>query len=258
MAGHRASIGDRDDPDVAEADDLAVILKPQREGCGVGPIRTAAGWIGGAEDKGTLLNAHAVEVHGDAGGPNQTAVLGENRSDKLDGVALPFAGRAGRIGAWGMLAINSPGLAVGVGDILIRVEDLNLILANEEDAAVAAILAAFQVGAWRCPPLEMKPAGAEGRASDEVVFPRPDFEVIARENPVRGQPGGEVLSFEEDDGTGGRSGDDLGGGQGSYDGRLGSGAIIEGPAKNGGRLFVKGRGPRRKIRVHRLGLSRGA
>ena len=63
-----------------------------------------------------------------------------------DVVGLPLARRARGVDQRRVLAVDRAAPAVGVGRVLIAVEDLDLVAAEEEDAAVAAALAvAFDV-----------------------------------------------------------------------------------------------------------------
>ena len=57
----------------------------------------------------------------------QLAVGVEPRAAKGDVIGLPFAGRARGVGERGILAVNGPGLAVGIGIGLVRIDDLQLI-----------------------------------------------------------------------------------------------------------------------------------
>src|SRR5262249_49825833 len=51
----------------------------------------------------------------------------------------------------GILAINRPGLSVGVRLGLVRIEDLDLKLAHQKYAAIAAVLTLAPRGVRRCP-----------------------------------------------------------------------------------------------------------
>src|SRR5439155_19986067 len=64
----------------------------------------------------------------------------ESRSREDDVVALPGAGLARRVHERWILAVHRRGLAVGVRRVVVAVEHLNLELAEQEDAAVAASL----------------------------------------------------------------------------------------------------------------------
>ena len=57
----------------------------------------------------------------------QLAVLVEAGAAKGDVIRLPLAGRSRGVGERRILAVDGPGLAVGVGIGLVRVEDLQLI-----------------------------------------------------------------------------------------------------------------------------------
>ena len=72
-----------------------------------------------------------------------------------DVVRLPLAGRARGVEQGRILAVDRAGLAVGVGVGLVRVQHLDLELAHQEDAAVAAILA-LTLGRARRGPLDVE------------------------------------------------------------------------------------------------------
>ena len=66
---------------------------------------------------------------------------GETRRGKDDVVGLPFAGRARDIHERRILSVHRGGLAVGIREVVIAVEHLDLELAQQEHTAVAAPLA---------------------------------------------------------------------------------------------------------------------
>ena len=88
-----------------------------------------------------VLDQHAVLEHGDVGGLDEVLVLVELRGLEDDVVALPLARLAAAVDQRRILAVDRPGLAVGVRDVVIRVQHLHLVAAHDDHAAVAAALA---------------------------------------------------------------------------------------------------------------------
>ena len=137
-------------------------------------------------------------------GFGELAVLVEAGPAKGDVVGLPLSGRARGVGERRILAVNGPGLAVGVGIGLVGIEDLQLEQAHEENAAVAAILAlaAGRVGRG---PLDMQLNIPEFGLGLDRSGSRGDFHEPVRHLPpcraaLGGLPGVEVRSIEQDDG----------------------------------------------------------
>src|SRR3954470_21004842 len=91
---------------------------------------------------------HGVVLHEDTVVHDRHARGGGNLSRgvepwpvKDDVVGLPLAGRPARVHEWRILAVDRRGVAVGGGDVVIRVEHLHLVSSHQEYAAVAALLA---------------------------------------------------------------------------------------------------------------------
>ena len=57
-----------------------------------------------------------------------------------DVVGLPFAGRPAGVRQRRMLAVNPRRGAIGIGLVLVAIQDLNLILTHQENPAVAPTL----------------------------------------------------------------------------------------------------------------------
>ena len=110
----------------------------------------------------------------DAGRLDELAALVEPGAAKGDVVGLPLAGGPRGVGQRRILAVNGAGLAVGVGIGLVRVEDLHLKLAHQENAAVAAILALAGRRVGRGP-LDMQLHVAEFRLGLDRAGSRGDF-----------------------------------------------------------------------------------
>lgn len=129
-----------EDPDVAELDGVAVILKVKRaeggflvEGCGGS----------GLGDFDIILHEDAVEEHGHAGVGSFVAFLVEAGSSEVDVVGLPAEGREAHV----ELGFGSPVNASGVSFVKIGaegIEDLNFVSTLKIDAAVATALSAFE------------------------------------------------------------------------------------------------------------------
>ena len=128
----------------------------------------------------------------------------EPRAAEGDVVALPLAGRARGVGQRRVLAVDRPGLAVGVGLGPVGVEHLDLELAHQEDAAVAAVLA----GARRAGSARPTRRGAGCRRTVAFVSIGPAPGTVSMEpfghlppgGPAAGRlPGVEARPVEQDD-----------------------------------------------------------
>jgi hypothetical protein len=104
--------------------------------------------------------------HGDAGGadflpPSIFAAW------KMMSVGLPLAGGAAGVDEGDVLLVDSAALAVGVGFVLVGVENLELVAAVDVDAAVAAVLAF--AGGDGLHELDVDLGGAEGFLRDDIA-----------------------------------------------------------------------------------------
>src|SRR5690606_13247493 len=134
-------LAERSDPDVAETHGIAVVLKPDRTGGR--HVRRVLGHLampGGTEDRLAGLRDHAVQDDRHLGGLDHPAAF-DLRSLEDDVVGVPFAGRLRGQREGRPLAIDAADRAIGVGRVLVAVEDLDLVHAMEEDAAVPPSLA---------------------------------------------------------------------------------------------------------------------
>ncbi len=95
---------------------------------------------GGTERLLVVLHQDPVVEHGDPRRVEKLSGRVEPRAAEGDVEGLPLAGRPRRVEQRRVLAVDRPGLAVGVGLGLVRVEHLDLELAHQEDSAVAAVL----------------------------------------------------------------------------------------------------------------------
>src|SRR5262249_35856264 len=128
---------DRPDPDVPVPRGIAVVLEADGALAVVGALLGDAPVRRGAEDLLLLVGQHAVVEDRDGRGLLHLAVLVVGGVED-DVVGLPLAGLAGGIDQRRPLAVERGGLAVGIRGILVAVEDLDLVAAVQEDAAVAA------------------------------------------------------------------------------------------------------------------------
>ena len=88
-----------------------------------------------------VVQHHPVVEHREVDRPDQFVAV-ENWGLEDNVVRLPFARLAAGIHEWRPLAIDGPRMAVGVGGVIVAVQDLDLLALHEQDAAVPASLAA--------------------------------------------------------------------------------------------------------------------
>jgi hypothetical protein len=159
----RVSVLELADPDVAKTDGIAVVLHGEGEfvgmgfvlACGVGTHPASAT----AED-GVVLDEHSVVQHGEGGSASDLACFVEEWAVENDVIGLPLTGLAADVDERFLAAVECAGLAIGIGDIVVVIEDLDLIGVHEENAAVAAALAVTFDAGGGCP-LDVNLAGAE-------------------------------------------------------------------------------------------------
>ena len=149
-----------------------------------------------------VVQKHAVQEDRDVGGRDQLMAR-ETRRDEHEIVHVPFARLANRVRKRRELAVDAADRAVGIRRILIAVKDLDLELAHEEHARIAAALPfALHFGGRR--ELQMQLAVAEFRARMDVARARNDFHVAVLKLPLRlfvvfAQPVAEAFAVEQDD-----------------------------------------------------------
>ena len=88
-----------------------------------------------------MVHQNAVVEHRQARRTNQRLPV-EVRGLEHDVVGLPLARRTAGVDQGRVLPVHRRRLAVGVGLVLVAVEDLDLVAAHEEDAGVAPVLGA--------------------------------------------------------------------------------------------------------------------
>ena len=128
------------DPDIAESDGIAVIL----EGDGLTHIMRSIGRAdmvsGGAGQLAIPLDDYAVEDHRDVSLGNEFVAI-KARGDVDDVVGVPFTGFVDGVHHGRILTIDSAGETVGVGLVVVGIQNLDFIaVAAQKDTAVAAAL----------------------------------------------------------------------------------------------------------------------
>src|SRR5258708_36220078 len=139
--------------------------------------------VGGPRQFGIVLYQHAVLQDGDARSPQELAVGGEARPVPNDVVRLPLARTPAGIHQRRRLRIDSAGLAVGVGLVVERIEDLQLVFAHEVDAAVAPalVLVMRRIG---LSPLDMQMAVALSLRGVNVARALTDYDRVGNMLPL--------------------------------------------------------------------------
>ena len=158
---------------------------------------------GGPERLLVVLHEDPVVEQGDPRRLQELAGRVEPGAAEGDVVGLPLAGRARGVEQGRILAVDRPRLAVGVGLGLVGVEHLDLELAHQEDAAVAAVLAhaGGRVGRG---PLDVELDVAELPLRLDRPGPRHRLQVAVGHLPPRGPalgrlPRVEARPVEQDD-----------------------------------------------------------
>jgi hypothetical protein len=96
-----------------------------------------------------MLCNETVVQDGDSGFLQELAGSVPTRRFENQIVGLPFAGWAGGVDEWWLLAVERGGLAIGAGGVVVGVEDLHLVEEVDEEAAVATALAGTGYGGGR-------------------------------------------------------------------------------------------------------------
>ena len=145
------------DPNIAEPDGISVVLDIERTLLGKTAQRGGCRAI--ACNGCVILNKDAVVKNGEGTRLNLAGLVFfwcvEN-----DVVGLPFAGLAAGVHQRGLVPIEGATLAVGVGRVVVVVQDLDLITSHQIDSAVPATLSVAVYGRRRGE-LNMKLAVAE-------------------------------------------------------------------------------------------------
>lgn len=94
-----------------------------------------------------VMDDDSIVKHRDHGRSEDTIAF-EHRTAPDDVVALPLARLAAGIDEGRKLPVNRARDAIGVDGILISIEDLDFVNADEEDSAVPSTLAGSSHDAW--------------------------------------------------------------------------------------------------------------
>src|SRR2546426_8204883 len=128
------------DPDVAVASRLIVVLQQQRQFPGMRLVGRARHIRGGPGERDIVLHQYPVMQRGDVRGTQQFAGGIKAGPVKNDFVGLPLARRQTGVDQRRILSVNRSGLSVGVGLVLIGIQNLELVFAHQIHAAVTALL----------------------------------------------------------------------------------------------------------------------
>src|SRR5262249_24304979 len=112
------------DPDVAEADWIRVELQAERLLLGVGHLFRWVIVSRAADQFIMILYEHPVEQRRDRRRLQDFAVFIETGRGEVDIVRLPFAWLAARVYQRRMLLVDCAALAVEIGRVLVRIENL--------------------------------------------------------------------------------------------------------------------------------------
>ena len=146
-------------PNIAEANGIAVVLEFQRAFGGESDRHGALQVAAGAFEWRGVLDKDSVAENGDVAGVDDLSVF-ENGATEDDVVDLKLTGLAEGVGEGRIDAVDGAGETVGVGGVVVIIEDLDLGESHEEYATVAAALAvAFDLGGGG--PLDVELAVAE-------------------------------------------------------------------------------------------------
>jgi len=147
-------------PDIAIAHQVVMVLEHQRASAAhIGPVMRENAVSGRAPDLRVVLYQHAVLKDGDVSWQMDFATPPDGRRES-NVIGLPLSGWSAGVHERRMLAVNGAGLAVSISDVVVAVQHLYLVLALQEDAAVAAPLAVALRGRGFSP-LDVKLDGAE-------------------------------------------------------------------------------------------------
>src|ERR1051325_8866453 len=169
--------GQSANPDVAEAHRVPVILQFDRAFDDRGLVVVGEVTMAGRAEVGrVVLHEYAVAKRRDDRGLRHLAVRVEARRGEDDIIRLPFPRRPRGIYQRRHLAIERASGAVGVGAVVVAVEHLELVKAEQEHAGVAATLA-VATGRIRRRELDVKLAIAELLLRENVACLRHAFDV---------------------------------------------------------------------------------
>ena len=91
--------------------------------------------FGCAFNFGIELDDNAIVYYGNMAGSNQDTIRVKSGGGKQDVVVLPFAGLTAGIGQRDTLFINGSCLSIGVGAVLVTIQNLNLVSVLQKNTA---------------------------------------------------------------------------------------------------------------------------
>lgn len=129
------------DPDITKANGFPMILQHN----GATSVRLDPGATPRDRfplNRGVELDHDAVMQYSDVGRAEYLPVFVEVGCGENDVKSLPLSRWSGDVDERHGLLVNRPRLAIGIGEVLIAIQYLQLVHSLNDDAAVAAILAA--------------------------------------------------------------------------------------------------------------------
>jgi len=138
-----------------------------------------------AREHHVILHQHAVVEDRHARRTRHLASGIETRAMKDDVVRLPFARRTARVHERRVLAENRGRLTIGIRDVVVRVEHLDLIPSHQKYAAVAALLTLAD-GGERCHPLHVQLRVAKAVARRDAAGVRHHLDIAVLHLPRGG------------------------------------------------------------------------
>src|SRR5690554_2782311 len=108
-----------------------------------------------------ILHQNTVVNNGYLGRHQQYSIVVEPWAGKKDIICIPLTGRAHGIDKGRLLFINTCGLSVGVGPVVIGIQNLHLVFSHQEETAVTPSLAFSFYYTWG-PPFQMNLYIAKG------------------------------------------------------------------------------------------------
>src|SRR5512144_3426297 len=130
-----------------------------------------------------VLYQHSIVQYGEPRGAQQFPLCIEARTVKHDVVGLPYGRRSAGVYERWILPVHGRRLTVGVGAIVVGIEDLHFVPAHQIHPAVATLLS-FAARRYGRHPFDVQLAIAESLPGVNVAAPRGDLGVSALDLPV--------------------------------------------------------------------------
>src|SRR6266480_2268405 len=128
------------DPDVPVPGRVTVVLQEEGQPVRVWLVARTPPVHRPTGDHRVVLHQHAVVQHRDPRRVPHGPVGREAGPSENDVVGLPLAWGSARVHERRRLTVYGPGLAVGVGLVVVRIEYLDLVVCHQDHAAVATLL----------------------------------------------------------------------------------------------------------------------